>query len=58
MAPVLGLDALPMDAPIDVLIRNLRADYDLMGGYVTELRAALTACKSIGENENIEGEKR
>jgi hypothetical protein len=46
--PALGIDAVPIDAPIDDLVRNLRADHDLRDGYEGELRAALAACRKIG----------
>lgn len=47
--PALGIDTLPPDAPLDVLVRNLRADHDVRDGYEGELRAALKACREIGK---------
>jgi hypothetical protein len=46
--PALGIDSLPIEAPVDVLVRNLRADHDVRDGYEGELRAALKACREIG----------
>lgn len=46
--PRLGIDTMPIDAPIDVLIRNMRADHITRDGYEAELRAALQACRTIG----------
>lgn len=46
--PRLGIDSVPINAPIDVLIRNLRADHDVRDGYEAELRAALEACRRAG----------
>lgn len=46
--PALGIDSMPIDAPVDELVRNLRADHDVRDGYEGELRAALRACRTIG----------
>lgn len=46
--PALAIDTMPPDAPLDVLVRNLRADHDARDGYEGELRAALKACRTIG----------
>jgi hypothetical protein len=48
--PALAIDR-PADlatAALDVQVRNLRADHDARDGYEGELRAALTACRTIG----------
>lgn len=47
--PALGIDSVPADTPLDVLLRHLRADHDLRDGYEAELRAALKACREIGK---------
>lgn len=47
--PALGIDSMPVDLPIDQLVRELRADHDVRDGYEGELRAALRACTTIGE---------
>lgn len=49
--PAMGIDNMPIDAPIDDLVRNLRADHDLRDGYEGELRAALAACRTIGQKQ-------
>lgn len=42
--PVLAIDSMSPDAPLDVQSREMRADHDLRDGYEGELRAALRAC--------------
>lgn len=51
LRPVLGIDTMPPDLPIDEQARNLRADHDLRDGYEGELRAALKACRTIGGSD-------
>lgn len=45
--PALGIDSVPATAPLDVLVRHLRADHDVRDGYEGELRAALQACRTL-----------
>jgi len=45
--PMLGIDTMPVEAPHDVQVRELRADHDARDGYEGELRAALKACREI-----------
>lgn len=46
--PVLAIDTMSPDLPLDVQVRNLRADHDDRDGYEARLRAALEACRSVG----------
>ena len=46
--PDLSIDSISPDAPLDVQVRNLRADHDVRDGYEGELRAALKACREMG----------
>lgn len=46
--PILSIDTMAPDLPLDVQVRNMRADHDDRDGYEARLRAALEACRSVG----------
>ena len=46
--PLLSIDTMSPDLPLDVQARNMRADHDDRDGYEARLRAALEACRRIG----------
>ena len=45
--PALPLDSLPIDAPVDVQARHLRAEVDVLTGWADRLVTALQGCRSL-----------
>ncbi len=48
--PMMDTDTVAIDAPIDDLVRAMRAEINRRDGYEGELRAALSACRTIESN--------
>lgn len=46
--PMMDTDGLALDAAVDVQARAMRAEIERREGYEGELRAALSACRTLG----------